>query len=532
MSPPPSFTPPPPAVVHWFRRGLRLRDNPSLSAAAAAARARRAPLLCLYVLEPRPNALRQHFLRASLAALDGRLRAAGSRLLVVGGGEDAVLAAMRRFGGGALYFERETAAAARARDARVCTAVREEGWEARGVSGHTLYDVRAVVQAAGGRAPRSMAAMLTAAGKLGEPPAAVAAEETLPAPPEGLEEGEGAVPALGEFGVAEGELEKCIMRWEGGEEAGMRRLEEFLKRAGGREAAEFEKPNTSPAAWRDGEQETTGLSPHIALGTVSARVLYEAVRGAQARYPRAASDPPVSLIGQLLFREMFHACNATVPGFERMEGNAMCRQVPWGGDAAAEERWRKWESAETGFPWIDALMTQLRTEGFVHHLGRHSVACFLTRGDLWVSWERGAETFERYLIDHDEALNAANWMWLSASAFFHQYYRCYSPVAFAKRWSKAPDFIRHYLPVLKKVPDKYIFEPWTMPKGVAEKAGVKIGRDYPKPMVDHGVASKDCRARMKEAYAAARDDGDEKSGPGKKRAAASGGSGKTYKMRK
>ena len=96
----------------------------------------------------------------------------------------------------------------------------------------------------------------------------------------------------------------------------------------------------------------------------------------------------------------------------------------------------------TGFPFIDAVMTQLRKEGWIHHLGRHAVACFLTRGDLWVSWEEGMKVFEEYLLDADWSLNAGNWMWLSASAFFHQYFRVYSPIAFGKKTDKNGDFIR------------------------------------------------------------------------------------------
>ena len=45
----------------------------------------------------------------------------------------------------------------------------------------------------------------------------------------------------------------------------------------------------------------------------------------------------------------------------------------------------------TGYPWIDAIMRQLKTEGWIHHLARHAVACFLTRGDLWISWEEGQQ---------------------------------------------------------------------------------------------------------------------------------------------
>ena len=63
-----------------------------------------------------------------------------------------------------------------------------------------------------------------------------------------------------------------------------------------------------------------------------------------------------------------------------MAGNPYCRDVPW----SEEERLlRAWREGETGYPWIDACMAQLRTEGWIHHLGRHAVACFLTRGDLW-----------------------------------------------------------------------------------------------------------------------------------------------------
>lgn len=62
--------------------------------------------------------------------------------------------------------------------------------------------------------------------------------------------------------------------------------------------------------------------------------------------------------------------------------------------------------------------------------------------------------------------------------------------------------MRHFLPVLKNFPDKYIYEPWTAPRAVQEKAGCIIGRDYPEPIVDHAQASQDNKAKMKEAYEA------------------------------
>ena len=145
-------------------------------------------------------------------------------------------------------------------------------------------------------------------------------------------------------------------------------------------------------------------------------------------------------------------------------------------------------------------MTQLRQEGWIHHLARHAVACFLTRGDLYQSWTKGQDVFEEYLLDADWSLNAANWQWLSASAFFHQYWRIYSPVEFGKKTDKNGDYIRKYVPVLKNFPTQYIFEPWNASQIVQKTAKCIIGVDYPRPIVDHKIVSKTNLAKMKAAY--------------------------------
>ncbi|GIL80098.1 hypothetical protein Vretimale_12925 [Volvox reticuliferus] len=93
-------------------------------------------------------------------------------------------------------------------------------------------------------------------------------------------------------------------------------------------------------------------------------------------------------------------------------------------------------------------------------------------------------------------------MWLSASAFFNQYFRVYSPISFGKKYDPDGKFIRKFLPVLKNMPSKYIYEPWTAPPEVQRRAGCIIGRDYPTPIVDHPVASKRNIARMAAAYRA------------------------------
>jgi cryptochrome len=110
--------------------------------------------------------------------------------------------------------------------------------------------------------------------------------------------------------------------------------------------------------------------------------------------------------------------------------------------------------------------------------------------------------FDELLLDADWSLNNGNWMWLSCSAFFYQYFRCYSPVAFGKKTDPTGEYIKKHLPMLKKYPKKYIYEPWTAPLAVQQAAGCVVGLDYPHPIVDHGTASKTNMEKMKRAYAA------------------------------
>lgn len=179
-------------------------------------------------------------------------------------------------------------------------------------------------------------------------------------------------------------------------------------------------------------------------------------------------------------------------------------------DSEEADVWfKRWKWGITGFPWIDALMRQLRVEGWIHHLGRHSVACFLTRGGCYIDWERGAEVFEEWLLDHEPACNAGNWQWLSCTAFFSQYFRCYSPIAFGQKWDKQGNFIRRWVPELNGMDEKYIYEPWKAPLLDQKKAGVRIKGDgltegekgtYPKPMFDFSQRRTVCLAAMKTSY--------------------------------
>lgn len=278
----------------------------------------------------------------------------------------------------------------------------------------------------------------------------------------------------------------------GGEDEALIILEQCMKRKSW--IAKFEKPKTEPNAL---QKATTGLSPYIKHGCLSPRRFYHQLTAVYKQFD-SYSKPPVSLHGQMIWREYNYLHSYTTPNFDKMVGNPKARQIPWDDD---DEILDKWRNSQTGYPFIDAIMTQLRTTGWIHHLARHSVACFLTRGDLWQSWEKGAAVFEEYLIDADWSINNFNWQWLSCTAHFYQYFRCYSPVAFGQKTDKNGDYIRKWLPQFKKFPAKFIYEPWKAPLKVQKECGVIIGKDYPHPIVDHKIVSKDNMGKMKLAYA-------------------------------
>lgn len=172
----------------------------------------------------------------------------------------------------------------------------------------------------------------------------------------------------------------------------------------------------------------TGLSPYLRFGCLSTRLFYYQLTDLYKKIKK--TNPPLSLHGQLLWREFFYCCATKNPNFDKMNGNPICVQIPWDKNP---EALAKWANGQTGFPWIDAIMSQLREEGWIHHLARHAVACFLTRGNLWISWEEGMKVFEELLLDADWSVNAGMWLWLSCSSFFQQFFHCYCPVKFGRK---------------------------------------------------------------------------------------------------
>ncbi|CAL1546813.1 unnamed protein product [Lymnaea stagnalis] len=490
-------TPPKKHSLFWFRKGLRLHDNPALIAAVEGA----ATYRCVYILDPwfagasQVGINKWRFLLESLEDLDSSLRKLNSHLFVVRGQPADVLPRLfQEWDITTLAFEEDPEPYGKERDSAISAMAKEFNIQVIAKSSHTLYDPKAVIAANGNSPPLTYKRFQSILSKL-EPPlqpcetltAQMVADVSTPVADDHDERF--SVPSLDELGFDTDTLGPVQFR--GGESEALARLYRHLERKAW--VASFERPKMSPQSLYPSG---TGLSPYLRFGCLSPRTFYWKLSELYKKVKKGA-DPPLALHGQLLWREFFYTVATNNPNFDRMVGNSICVQIPWEHNP---EALAKWAEGMTGFPWIDAIMVQLRKEGWIHHLARHAVACFLTRGDLWISWEEGMKVFDEMLLDADWSVNAGMWMWLSCSAFFQQFFHCYCPVGFGKRADPSGDFVRHYLPQLKGFPTQYIYEPWNAPESIQKAAKCIIGKDYPLPMVQHSEACRVNLERMRQVY--------------------------------
>uniref|UniRef100_A0A671KE63 Cryptochrome-1 n=1 Tax=Sinocyclocheilus anshuiensis TaxID=1608454 RepID=A0A671KE63_9TELE len=484
-------------TIHWFRKGLRLHDNPSLRDSIIRADT----LRCVYILDPwfagssNVGINRWRFLLQCLEDLDASLRKLNSRLFVIRGQPTDVFPRLfKEWKITRLSYEYDSEPFGKDRDAAIKKLATEAGVEVFVRISHTLYDLDKIIELNGGQSPLTYKRFQTLISRMD--PVEIPAE-TITAvvmgkcatPVSDDHDDKFGVPSLEELGFETDELSSAV--WPGGETEALTRLERHLERKAW--VANFERPRMNANSLL---ASPTGLSPYLRFGCLSCRLFHFKLTDLY-RKVKKNSVPPLSLYGQLLWREFFYTAATNNPHFDKMEFNPICVQIPWDRNP---EALAKWSESRTGFPWIDAIMTQLRQEGWIHHLARHAVACFLTRGDLWISWEEGMKVFEELLLDADWSVNAGSWMWLSCSSFFQQFFHCYCPVGFGRRTDPNGDYIRRYLPILRGFPAKFIYDPWNAPESVQKIAKCIIGVHYPKPMVNHAEASRINIERMKQIY--------------------------------
>lgn len=438
--------------VVWFRRDLRLTDNPAWSAATATCD----QVIAAFVVDPqlwdRCHERRRAMLAGNLRSLDGALAARGGRLWVGRGEPVETLAELiRQTGAQAVFANRDVSPYAARRD-EAASAQLPMRWtegcfvhapgsvRSRTGTGYTVFTpyFRAWSALPPEPWPGSGSAELA-----GDPGAGVPATDVPPLEP--------------------------------GEEAAERRLDAFADRVD-RYAEERDRPDL---------ESTSKLSVDLKWGTISPRRVVEALAG--------ESPGRAAFVRQVAWRDFWAQIMAARPETVSEALRPEYRQVRWRQDPGGFEAWKQ---GRTGYPLVDAGMRQLRAEGWIHNRVRMVVASFLVK-DLLVDWRLGERHMRRLLLDGDVAQNVGNWQWTAGTgADAAPYFRIFNPVRQSERFDPAGDYIRRWVPELADLTDREIHTPWMLgPLDLAARAP-----GYPMPIVDHAEA----RARTLAAFEAAR----------------------------
>jgi deoxyribodipyrimidine photo-lyase len=260
-----------------------------------------------------------------------------------------------------------------------------------------------------------------------------------------------------------------------------RQLERFLPRLD-----EYHERRNAPEA--DG---TSRLSVHLRFGTISIREL--------ARTAWLASGTGAAAwLSELAWRDFFFMIVHRYPQVASHAFQRALDALPFSNDPA---RYAAWCDGRTGYPLVDAGMRELNATGWMHNRVRMVTASFLVK-DLDVDWRWGERYFAQRLLDYDLAANNGNWQWAASTGCDAQpYFRIFNPVTQSQRFDASGSFIRRHLPELRGCSDRHIHAPWRMSGDEQRAAGVRIGRDYPRPIVDHAQA----RHHALAMYAAARE---------------------------
>jgi deoxyribodipyrimidine photo-lyase len=159
---------------------------------------------------------------------------------------------------------------------------------------------------------------------------------------------------------------------------------------------------------------------------------------------------------------------------------------PWG--APSKDDLAAWQTGMTGYPIVDAGMRELWHTGWMHNRVRMIVASFLTK-HLLVDWRVGEAWFWDTLVDADAANNPFGWQWVAGSGFDAQpYFRIFNPILQGEKFDPDGAYVRRWVPEIAALPDRFLHRPWEASPLELASAGIRLGRDYPEPVIDHGFA--------------------------------------------
>lgn len=454
-----------PLHIMWFRQDLRLADNPALTAAAAGA----ARVLPVFILDDdnaedwaRGSASRW-WLHHALAALDNSL--SGHLILLRGRADEILPQLAAATGATAVCWNRCYEPWRIRRDTIVKERLKADGRRAESFGGSLLWEPWEVAKADG--TPYRVFTPYYQRGCLGRPVPELptGAPDVLELAAAGVASGLG----LEDLGLLSpvGWQESLAPHWEISEAGGARRLEEFVTGGlhGYRDGRDF------PAT-----DHVSRLSPHLHHGTISPRQVWHAAgNGPDADHFRR----------ELGWREFSHHLLYHFPHLPDSCFQPKFERFPWRWES---EHLAAWQQGRTGVPLVDAGMRELWQTGFMHNRVRMIAASFLVK-NLLVHWRLGAEWFWDTLVDADLANNSASWQWVAGSgADAAPYFRIFNPATQGRKFDPDGAYVRRWVPEIAALPDRWLHAPWEAPAGVLSAAGVALGRDYPRPVVDLGAS--------------------------------------------
>ena len=459
-------------VILWFRRDLRLDDNPALSAALSSG----APIIPVYIHAPdeeapwQPGAASRWWLHWSLAAFDAALRARGNRLWIFNGPSLAILRQLaHETGAQAIHWNRLYDPATRERDTRIKQHLRADGLGCESHKAQVLFEPWEILNSSG-QPYRVFSAFWRACVR------SLQIESPHP-PPEHIPSYTGI-----KFNTA-CTLESLALlpssnwdagfhaTWQPGETGAIARAHAFIEHG----LADY-----GTARDRPDQLGTSRLSPHLHFGEISPRRVLHMILSSGGNPTQGAAEPYVRELG---WREFGYHLLHHFPQTPDAPLDERFQAFPWATERAETTR-TAWQRGQTGIPFVDAGMRELWHTGWMHNRVRMVVASLLTK-NLLLPWQSGARWFWDTLVDADLANNTLGWQWTAGcGADAAPYFRVFNPVLQGQRFDPDGAYVRHWCPELARLPDKYLQQPWTAPQNVLAAAGVRLGHDYPQPIVD------------------------------------------------